>query len=62
MMSGVDMNRVHLWMGLTHPVYGPLNLAYYMTMMGPQMYYVAYVKWIEFLMDTAFMPKPRSPS
>ncbi|MGE0022786.1 MAG: hypothetical protein AB7S70_04040 [Hyphomicrobium sp.] len=63
MMAGVDMNRVHLWMGLAHPIYGPVNLAYYMAVMGPHMYYAAYVKWIEFMIDTVFMPpKPRNPS
>lgn len=54
MMPGVDMNRVHLWMGLTHPVFGPYCLAVYSAAMG----YSWYVAWIEAMMDATHPPRP----
>lgn len=30
-MIPIDMNRLHLWMGITHPVFGPLNYAWYLS-------------------------------
>jgi len=45
------MNRVHLWMGLTHPIFGPTNLAWYMANVSMSMSYAAYVTWIQMLMD-----------
>lgn len=46
-MMPVDMRPVYLWMGLTHPLLGPANLAWYSSYMT----YAAYVAWVEMLMS-----------
>ncbi len=51
MMGTMDMNRVHLWMGLTHPVYGPMNLATYSTCMAAAMSYAWYSAWMQMLLN-----------
>ena len=58
-MFPIDMNRVYLQMALTHPVFGPMNLATYSACVG----YACYVEWIR-LMLAATNPgeKPRNPT
>jgi hypothetical protein len=59
MMVPIDMNRVHLWMGLTHPIFGPMNLAAYSAWLG----YAWYVEWIRLLLETTnYGEKPRNPA
>lgn len=66
MMFGVDKDRLHLWMGLTHPVLGPTNLAWYLASLSLSTSYACYVTWIQMLIDTTYRDKaasekPRSP-
>jgi hypothetical protein len=67
MFPGVDTNRLHLFMGLAHPVYGPMNLAYYMAIMGPSIGYMWYTEWIKLFIDMTYagdrtrsQPPPRT--
>lgn len=58
MMVPIDMNRVHLFMGLTHPIFGPMNLATYSACVG----YAWYVEWIRLLLETTnYGEKPSNP-
>lgn len=58
-MFPIDMNRAYLWMGLTHPFFGPMNLATYSTCVG----YAWYVEWVRMMLEaTNYGEKPRTPA
>lgn len=57
MMPGVDMNRVHLFMGLTHPLYGPMNLATY----SYALWYTWYTEWIRMMIDVTYVDRSKTP-
>ena len=61
MFPGVDMNRIHLIMGLTHPVLGPMNLAMYSTAMASSISYAWYCAWVQMLVDSTQALAPRPP-
>lgn len=60
MFPGVDMNRVHFFMGLTHPVFGPMNLATYMAFMGPSIAQIWYTEWVKLFIDVTYPDKMKS--
>lgn len=59
-MVPIDMNRVHLFMGLTHPVFGPMNMAVYSTAMASAMSYAWYQAWAHMVVDAALAASPPS--
>jgi hypothetical protein len=66
MMYGMDKDRLHLWMGLTHPVFGPANLAWYMAFLTMSQSYGCYVAWIDTFINSTYRDrtssdKPRNP-
>lgn len=58
MMAPIDMNRLHLLMGLTHPVFGPMNMAVYSTAMASAVSSAWYQAWVQLMVDTALAPPP----
>lgn len=62
MLPGVDLNRVYLWTGLTHPVFGPPLFAYYTAIVGPVVAYGWYVEWVRLMLESADdRQKPAKP-
>jgi hypothetical protein len=58
-MFPIDMRPVHLWMGLTHPVFGPANAFWYSTFMT----YSCYLAWVDLVMNSANSGnKPHNPA
>jgi len=67
MMYGIDKDRLHLFLGLTHPLYGPMNLAAYTTALSLTMGTSLYTAWVKALVDTTYpdrtgTDKPRNPA
>lgn len=60
MMYGIDKDRLHLWMGLTHPIFGPTNLAWYLTHLTMSTSYACYTAWIEMVINSTY--REQSPS
>jgi hypothetical protein len=62
-----DKDRLHLYMGLTHPVMGPMNLAVYASVLWASTGYAMYTASIKALLDATSPPqgygeKPRNPT
>ncbi len=47
-----DRDRLHLWMGLSHPYLGPMNMAWYSAFIG----YAWYLEWVKLYMNIAQSP------
>lgn len=54
MMTPIDINRVYLQLGLSHPVFGPTLLAYYSAIVGPVVAYGWYVEWVKLFTEMTY--------
>jgi len=54
MIPGIDVNRAHLWLALTHPYFGAMNLAAYTTCMSAAVAQTWYIAWAQMLLDCSY--------
>jgi hypothetical protein len=53
-MVPIDMRKVHLFMGLTHPAFGPACFAVYSAVLG----YSCFRAWLQLLADSSEFQRP----